>query len=151
MNVMNRVVNMPRPCRVNIPKAIESKMKGQSYNSIARDQKVAVSSVHQVLAPIFAKLSGTEHLELYQKNQAQVFDSVGAAIVASITDDDLSKATLQQKVTSIGIITDKARLVSGQSTANLGISVLLQGVASAALIHAAGDKSAVIDGEVLVD
>lgn len=142
---------MAMPQKVNIRQALKGRLAGQSYDQIAKAQGVAKPTVWAALQPILKNLPNAENVELFQKQQANIFDAVSCAIVSSISNEDLTKATLQQKATSIGILTDKARLVSGQSTANLGISVLLQGVSAAAQLHTAGDRSEVIDGEILVD
>lgn len=47
------------------------------------------------------------------------FEELTSAILDSVTEDDLEKASLQQKAISAATMLDKARLIRGQSTQNV--------------------------------
>lgn len=104
--------------RIDIVKALRQKMQGRSYREIAKLQGIHHTAVHQAIAPILAKLPSSELLEEYKANSADVFQNVAMRTLLSINEGDLEKANLRDKVIAAGIATDKARLISGQSTSN---------------------------------
>lgn len=57
--------------------------------------------------------------EEYKENRADILAGVGRKILATITDADIKKASLNQKVVSYGILYDKERLERGESTENI--------------------------------
>jgi len=57
--------------------------------------------------------------EEYKENRADILAGVGRKILATITDEDIKKASLNQKVVSYGILYDKERLERGESTENI--------------------------------
>lgn len=115
---------MALPQKVNVKAAIKARLAGQTYSQIAAAQGVDTSRIFRHIKPLMSAFPHADQLHEYQEKQAEVFDAVATGIVSSISNQDLEKATLQQKVTSIGILTDKARLIRGQSTNNT-MSVLL--------------------------
>lgn len=119
---------MPLPQKLNIQRAIKARVKGQSYQDIANAQGVHVTTVHQALKPIMEMIASPEQLEQYRANQAAILDTIAARTLASITEDDLQKASLLQKATTTAVLIDKSRLISGQSTQNIGISAFFKSV-----------------------
>jgi hypothetical protein len=107
---------MPAKTKINLKRALKMRMQGATYEVIAKDQGITRPTVYAALKPLLGNIPGAEQVEVYQKNQADVMDALAAGIVASITNEDLAKASLQQKATSIAIFTDKARLIKGQHT-----------------------------------
>src|SRR6185369_12012125 len=65
-----------------------------------------------------------QQLQEYQDKQADILDALSAGILAGIKKKDIAKASLQQKVSSMGVLIDKSRLIRGQSTNN-SVSILL--------------------------
>jgi len=55
----------------------------------------------------------------YQERIACKYEELAERILDAVSVEDISKASLQLKVTAGGICTDKARLIKGQSTINL--------------------------------
>jgi hypothetical protein len=54
-------------------------------------------------------------VESYQKHRADIFDALQHRIIASVTDDDINKATLMQRMASVGVLYDKMRIERGLS------------------------------------
>ena len=81
--------------------------------AIGRDGKTVRAAV-QAPAMVEQIASATERItELYQE--------INERILCAISDEDIAKASLRDKVVSAGISTDKHRLLTGQSTANLAL------------------------------
>lgn len=55
----------------------------------------------------------------YKGNRADFLAGLQEKVLASITENDLEKASLRDKVISMGVLFDKERLERGQSTVNL--------------------------------
>ena len=109
---------MATPTKLNLSKAIKQRLAGMSYRQIAAAQNVGRATVHQAVAPILAKLADPATVEMYRNKQAEILDGMAAKTLASITDGDLEKAGLRDKVVATGILIDKSRLISGASTQN---------------------------------
>lgn len=109
---------MPLPRKFDIAKGLRAKAKGQSYDEIAKAQGVHKATAYQNLAPILEQLASPEVVETYRNKQAEILDGLAARTLASITNGDLAKAGLRDKVVASGILIDKSRLVQGQSTGN---------------------------------
>lgn len=109
---------MPPKARVDVGKAIKARLQGRSYKEIADAQGVKPQSVHTAIAPILEKLASPEVVDMYRNKQADILDGMAARTLASITDGDLEKAGLRDKVVATGILIDKSRLISGASTQN---------------------------------
>jgi hypothetical protein len=109
---------MPLPRKFDIAKGLRAKAKGQSYDEIAKAQGVHKATAYQNLAPILQQLADPATVETYQTRQADILDGLAARTLASITNDDLAKAGLRDKVVATGILIDKSRLIKGQSTGN---------------------------------
>ena len=119
---------MSKPLKINVPKAIEQKLKGMSYQEIAESQHTCKSAVFAAISPILKQFSDPDVVKQYRADTAAILDGLAANTVASITNEDFSKASLQQKVVSVGILIDKSRLIQGQSTSNS--SIMLKAIMS---------------------
>jgi transposase-like protein len=70
---------------------------------------------------------GTRHPEAAQMSEEKApefaarLDRFAADVLRLTTDDDIKAAPLSQRFTALGIAIDKARLLRGESTANLNI------------------------------
>jgi len=109
---------MASPQKIDIKKAIKQRLQGRSYKEIADAQGVKPQSVHTAIAPLLEKLADPAAVEVYRNKQAEILDGMAARTLASITDGDLEKAGLRDKVVATGILIDKSRLISGASTQN---------------------------------
>ena len=56
---------------------------------------------------------------------ARVYKEKARKVVESISDTDISKASLQQKSISSGILLDKSLLLTGEGPASINVTVLL--------------------------
>ncbi len=57
----------------------------------------------------------------YQERLAEKFEQLTDRILDSVSDEDVAKASLQQKVISAATSLDKTRLLRGQSTSNVSL------------------------------
>ncbi len=62
-----------------------------------------------------------ERIEEYKGNRADFLAGLQERIIGSITEADLEKASLRDKVISAGVLYDKERLERGQSTSNVSL------------------------------
>ena len=109
---------MAAPKKIDIAKAVKQRAKGLSYQDIATSQGVRKESVYLALKPILSMQANPEQLEEYRANQANILDSIAARTLQSISNEDMEKASLLQKATTVAVLIDKSRLISGQSTSN---------------------------------
>lgn len=119
---------MTRPMKVNTSKALRARLKGQTYQEIADSQGVHKQNVHKALQPFLKALPHIDQLQEMKATLADHFVATAYRTVASISDEDISKASLQQKATSAGILLDKHRLMTGQTTQNAGLAVFFKAI-----------------------
>jgi len=94
---------------------------GASQNAISKSVGRSRHLVRNVLAePEVQKAVGDEKQEL-----AEIFRQKSRDVVTSISDTDISKASLQQKSISSGVLLDKSLLLAGEPTTNINVQVLL--------------------------
>tara|TARA_Y100000310_G_scaffold182236_1_gene182309 strand:+ start:13463 stop:14041 length:579 start_codon:yes stop_codon:yes gene_type:complete len=55
----------------------------------------------------------------FKKHEAHVIENIKRRIAESISEKDINKASLLQKLTSFGVLFDKGRLLEGKSTENI--------------------------------
>lgn len=69
-----------------------------------------------------------DELDAYKENQADILLGLQQRIGKSITDEDIQKAPLLSRTTALGILFDKFRMHTGQSTVNMAsiISVAMK-------------------------
>ena len=102
-------------------KALKLKLKGHTYRQIATMTGCTASTVHKAIAPVLNNMHSKQELEEFRTRQVDVLDSITLRTLQSITDTDYQKASLLQKTTAACQLIDKQRLISGQTTANVGI------------------------------
>lgn len=112
-----------RPKYIPIQDIIEYLRKGLTQAEVARLYGVHPSSISAMMSRHRVSL---QSLDTLKKHRADVFASISARILNSITEKDITSATLLQKLTAIGIIYDKERLERGKSTANISVKDTLQ-------------------------
>jgi predicted transcriptional regulator len=110
--------------KIDTKAALKMKLAGVPNSEIAKLQGVTRDAVYKHLTPLLKNLPSSMHLDEYQEKQADILDAIATGIVGSIKKKDLDRASLHSKITSLGILVDKSRLVRGQSTNN-SISIIL--------------------------
>ena len=72
-------------------------------------------------APEIAK-----EISIQREELANLFDAITQRTLRGVTDEDIRKSSLLQKMTSAGISIDKALLLRGQATSTVDIHVLME-------------------------
>ena len=62
-----------------------------------------------------------ESLPTFKKSRGDIFALVQSKLLNSVTEDDIKGASLLQKMSAFGILYDKERLETNQSTENVGV------------------------------
>jgi|ERR1035437_725018 hypothetical protein len=69
-----------------------------------------------------------KQVSIQREELASMFDHVAHRVVSSVTPEDVTKATLQQKMVSAGIAVDKAAALRGEIPVTVNVTVLLDAV-----------------------
>lgn len=85
---------------------------------------------HHTVQKYLAKPEVQKQVAIQREELAGMFDHVAHRIVGSVTPEDVTKASLQQKMVSAGIAVDKAALLRGEIPATVNVTVLLDAVAA---------------------
>ncbi len=112
-------VHPTSPKYIPIESIIELRKKSLSTRQIAKILGCDHSNIVRRLNAYKAELQG---IEPFKRNRADIFALVQAKIINNITDNDIAKASLLQKATSVAVLYDKERLERGQSTENIAYS-----------------------------
>lgn len=136
------------PSKYDIKKMIQLRNQGASMGDIAKVTGAPKSSVHLILKEVKSMLVPSEQLEEYRANQAAVMDSIGMVYGQRLLDQDAIKgASALQAASVLGIVTDKSRLIRGESTSN---SIVLHANACLSAADAWGDgHSSTVDAETV--
>lgn len=111
----------------NLPEAPKQRQKHipiETLIDLAETKKLSHAQIAKITGCSAANVTqrlqraGVTTLGNYKQNRADILAVAGKQILASITDEDIKKATLNQKVVSYGILYDKERLERGESTSN---------------------------------
>ena len=94
---------------------------GKSQRAIAR----ATGRDPRTIVRVLKDPGVLEEKAKIEDRLATKFEQLAEAVLDSVSEDDLLKATLQQKTISAATMTDKARLLRGQTTSNIGLMVRL--------------------------
>ena len=62
-----------------------------------------------------------EQIENAQERLAARYQEINERILCAISDEDIAKASLRDKIVSAGIFTDKFRLLTGQATSHVAL------------------------------
>lgn len=102
--------------RVDVPKAVELRKHGLTYQEIATYFGCAKTSVHAAL-----KKYGliTERVKVFRKHRANILSELQETILNSIGLEDIETATLPARVLAFCKLYDKERLERDLSTANV--------------------------------
>jgi len=102
--------------KVDIPKAVELRLKGLSYSDIAKHFDCSKSAVKQALDKYCPDAVA---VDVYRKNEGALITAKKSMILNAITPEKVADATAFQLTGMFGIMVDKSRLVEGKSTANI--------------------------------
>jgi hypothetical protein len=80
---------------------------------------------HHTLQKFLDKPEVQKQVSIQREELASMFDHVAHRVVSSVTPEDVTKATLQQKMVSAGIAVDKAAALRGEIPVTVNVSVLL--------------------------
>ena len=130
---------------IPIQELLDLHSKSLSHSQIAKIVKCSPANITQRL-----QASGITSLEKYKKNRANVLALIQSKIINSISDAEIKKANLQQKMWAFGVLYDKERLETGRSTQNISSISLHQSIDSKlqeieAMLHGSVDKSELED------
>lgn len=111
---------------IDIKKALEYRLKGCTYEQIGvlldPAQPFCKQGVQQALQRFHALTSEAEDLPTFQQHRANLMDAVEFKLLASLADQDaIQKMSYRDRAVSYGIIVDKRRLETGQSTSNISV------------------------------
>jgi glutaredoxin len=82
----------------------------------------------------------------YHRNRVAILRGLQAKILSNISDEDIQKASLQQKVTAVGIIHDKERELEG-----FGRETMPMVVINKITVEGNRDRSEIIDVQSVVN
>jgi len=83
---------------------------------------------HHTLQKFLDKPEVQKQVSIQREELAGMFDHVAHRIVGAVTTEDVTKATLQQKMVSAGIAVDKAACLRGEIPTTVNVTVLLDAV-----------------------
>lgn len=112
--------------RIDPIKALEYRLKGITYTDIGTllcpDQPFSAQAVQNCLIRFESFLKDADLLPSFQTNRANLIDAIEYKLLASLTDDEaIQKMSYRDRAVSYGIIVDKRRLETGQSTSNISV------------------------------
>ena len=127
-------------------KLLHDRFPAMSSTVIANKVGCDESNVRRVLSK-YVRDCSIDELRDFQGNEADILDAIREKTLASITDEDLAKASLLQKVTASAILMDKSRLLQGQPT-SIHVHALMD---VAAMIREKRDRCELTRQQVDVD
>ena len=113
---------------VPLEKIIDLKLKGLTNQQIG---SLLGLSDNTVRARLRTSSEDIDNTELFRKHRDKVFAFQSKKILQSITDADILKAGLRDKVIAASILFDKERLESGKSTQNIAYIDMIKAKSSA--------------------
>jgi hypothetical protein len=114
---------------------------GKSPNYIAK----GMGRSHHTLQKFLDKPDVREQVSIQREELAGMFDNITYRIVKSVTEKDIAKASLQQKLVSAGIATDKASLLRNELPQTINVAAFLD------LIELIRDEHKRRDGLVTIE
>lgn len=101
--------------------AVKTENPEMNLEQIAECCDTSVSYVHEVLQR-FNLIK--KNIDDFKEYQAEILLGIKAKIIESITEDDYKKASLQQKLTSMGIVHDKEQELRGNDKTTMPLVVI---------------------------
>lgn len=92
-----------------------------NQNQIAKVFSVSREAIRQRMSTVY----GMERLQAYKDNRADALAELQADVLCSITDADIKKARLAERMMVLGIAYDKERLERGYSTSIVDVRTLV--------------------------
>lgn len=92
-----------------------------TFQQIADKYGVAKQSVHEKLRAFTEQLGDPEELRAFQDIEADIQSAVKRRISSKLLTVDLDKASARDLAVTYGVIYDKNRLQTGQSTSNQSV------------------------------
>ncbi len=130
--------------RVNVLEAYKLRTQSHlTYQQIAQIQGVHESSVHAALQRFMASLPSDDQLQGFTDARADLLNATSQRLLASLADDSaISKASLRDRAVTFGIIYDKHRLETAQSTSNISVLAKIISQADAGLFKSQAESQA---------
>jgi DNA-binding CsgD family transcriptional regulator len=97
---------------------------GKTPSAIAQ----SMGRSHHTLAKFLNKPEVRGQVSIQRQELAGMFDSVAHRIVDNVSDTDIEKANLVQKMTSAGIAVDKAAMLRGEMPMTLNLTAVVDAV-----------------------
>ena len=109
--------------RVDVLEAYKLKtISHLTYKQIGQLQGVHPSAVHAALQSFLHSLPSDDQLQGYDTARASLMNAASQRLLASCLDEEkIQKATLRESAVAFGIIYDKHRLETAQSTSNISV------------------------------
>jgi glutaredoxin len=123
--------------------AIKSRNPLATNHQIAEDANCSPQYVSKVLQDYGLT---REIISNYKRNRVSILQGLQARILSKISDEDIQKASLQQKVTAVGIIHDKERELEG-----FGRETMPMVVINKITVEGNQDRSEIIDVQSVVN
>src|ERR1017187_1025246 len=95
---------------------------GKTVYSVAR----ALGRSPHTLAKFLRSPEVARQVGIQREELATMFDAITDRTLRGVTDEDIRKSSLLQKLTAAGISIDKALLLRGQATSNVDVHVLME-------------------------
>lgn len=113
---------------IPISKILALKIKNPNISSrqIGKILNRSHTSINRRLEPYKEELEG---LQEFKSNRGDMLAMVQSKLLNSVSVDDIKDASLLQKLSAFGILYDKERLETGQSTTNTSVlATVVQGI-----------------------
>jgi len=94
---------------------------GKSIYATAR----ALGRSPHTLKKFLCKPEIVKEVGIQREELATMFDAITDRTLRGVTDEDIRKSSLLQKMTAAGISIDKALLLRGQATSNIDVRILM--------------------------
>ncbi len=138
------VDTLPTKNRVNVLEAYKLRTQHHlTFKQIGDLQGVDPTSVHHALTRLMDSLPSDDQLHAYDESRAALMNATSQRLLASLADPDvIAKANLRDRAVTFGIIYDKHRLETAQSTSNISVLSKIIGQADAGLFKSQAEPQA---------
>jgi len=116
MSQNNSFPSSKAPKDIPLETIIKYRKKNLTIDEISRVLGVSHQTLHKRIAPYRDELDYIDDINTYR---ADLLSILGHRILKSLSIEDIKKATAYQRVGMYGILYDKLRLETGQSTSNV--------------------------------
>jgi hypothetical protein len=110
-----------------IEKILKYNASGVSSPDIAKMLTIPTKTIQSVIKRFLPAKADRKALEIFKTNKADILSIFQRKMLYSITDEQIDRMSVSQKMMAFGILFDKERLLRGQPTSiNLIASVIRQ-------------------------